>query len=490
MVAIYARQSIDKKDSISIETQINLCKKELSDGEEFTIFQDKGFSGKNIDRPAFSKLLKAVETGEIKKIIVYRLDRISRSITDFANVIDRLEDHKVGFISTSEKFDTSTPVGRAMLYIIMVFAQLERETIAERIRDSYYSRGKTGVWLGGPAPLGFTNTRISSGNKKIPTIQPNEDLEVVREIYEAYLSPGSSLGSVARILRERYGGMWNNVRLARILHNPAYVKADADVYSFYAAKRCIVVNDIDEFTGKKGCSLYGKRDRGTNKYRLTSDHVLALALHDGIIDSTTWLKCQHKLSKNKQLKNLGKGKHSWLTGLVKCGYCGYSMNVKASGNAKYFCCTGRSFSGSCLPDRLSTHHVADVEQGVLDELRIYVKQLGGRRVDETPREDSAVNLSKQQLYKIDMKIERLMDSLADANDVSMKYINQRIAELDDQRQSLLHEVSEKSVSANGVELPDMEAWDNLDLKVKREIVGSFVERVNVFNDKIEVVRRF
>ena len=490
LVGIYARQSVDKKDSISIETQINLCKKELAENEDFTVFQDKGFSGKNIDRPAFTRLLQAVESGEIKKIIVYRLDRISRSITDFANIIDMLEERKVGFASTSEKFDTSTPVGRAMLYIIMVFAQLERETIAERIRDNYYSRGKTGVWLGGPAPFGFTNARVLSGNKKVPTIQPNEDLEIVREIYALYLSPGASLGSVAKLLQGKYGSMWSNVRLARILHNPAYVKADADIYNFYAMKRCIIVNDVDEFTEQKGCSLYGKRDRSANKYRLTSDHVLSLALHDGVIDSGAWLKCQHKLSENKQIKNLGKGKHSWLTGLVKCGYCGYSMNVKVTESSKYFNCTGRYVSDSCLPDRLSTHRVTDIEQGVLTELRAYIKQLEGKQVHGEASEGGALNLLKQQLYKIDAQIERLMDSLADANDVAMKYINPRIVALDEQRQTLLQEINKKATKIGGLELPDMEGWEGLDLRVKREIVGSFVEKVNVFNDKIEVARRF
>jgi DNA invertase Pin-like site-specific DNA recombinase len=127
MDCIYARQSIDKKDSISIESQIDLCRRECRGTP--AIYQDKGYSGKNTDRPDFKRLMQAVENGEVDRIIVYRLDRISRSLSDFGRIWDTLKEHNAEFVSINEKFDTSTPMGRAMVYIIMVFAQLERETI-------------------------------------------------------------------------------------------------------------------------------------------------------------------------------------------------------------------------------------------------------------------------------------------------------------------------------------------------------------------------
>ncbi len=337
MIAIYTRQSIDKQDSISIETQIDICKKEIKTNEAFKIYEDKGFSGKNTERPQFKKLMNDIKNGEISQIIVYRLDRISRSITDFSSIMDILEDNKVSFISANEKFDTSTPTGKAMLYIIMIFAQLERETIAERIRDNYYSRGKTGVWLGGPSPFGYTIKKITKDAKKISILEPTKDIQIVKEIYNLYANTESSLGYVAKILLEKYGGpMWNNIKLSRILHNPCYVKANADIYDFFKAKKCIITNDITDFTGKKGCSLYGKRDRGNNKDRDYEDMVLSISNHDGVIDSDTWLKCQAKLQNNVQIKNSGKGKHTFLTGLLKCGYCGYSMVVKTYKDKKYF----------------------------------------------------------------------------------------------------------------------------------------------------------
>lgn len=126
--AIYARQSVDKKDSISIESQIEFCKYELKGGN-CKEYKDKGYSGKNTERPQFQQLMRDIESGLVRKVVVYKLDRISRSILDFAKMMDFFQEYEVEFVSSTEKFDTSTPMGRAMLNICIVFAQLERETI-------------------------------------------------------------------------------------------------------------------------------------------------------------------------------------------------------------------------------------------------------------------------------------------------------------------------------------------------------------------------
>ena len=151
-VAIYARQSKDKKDSISIETQIDLCKR-LCEDDNYQIYFDKGFSGKNIDRPEFKRLIFDIENNKIEKVITYKLDRISRSIADFSQLLLLFEKYNVDFRSSTENFDTSSPMGRAMINIIMTFAQLEREQIAERLTDNWYSRAKSGFWCGGKPPI-------------------------------------------------------------------------------------------------------------------------------------------------------------------------------------------------------------------------------------------------------------------------------------------------------------------------------------------------
>ena len=121
--AIYARQSVDRIDSISTTSQIEFCKKEVT-GQSFKVYTDKSYSGKNIDRPAFQEMLSDIKAGKVNRVIVYRLDRISRSVLDFANLIEVFQKNKVDFVSTMEKFDTSTPIGKAMLMIVMILHSL------------------------------------------------------------------------------------------------------------------------------------------------------------------------------------------------------------------------------------------------------------------------------------------------------------------------------------------------------------------------------
>ena len=134
--ALYTRQSVEKIDSISIESQLEYCKYETR-GNPYKEYIDRGYSGKNTNRPAFEEMLEDIKQGKISRVIVYKLDRISRSILDFANMMDIFQKHNVEFVSSTERFDTSTPIGRAMLNICIVFAQLERETIQKRVTDAY-----------------------------------------------------------------------------------------------------------------------------------------------------------------------------------------------------------------------------------------------------------------------------------------------------------------------------------------------------------------
>ena len=201
MNAIYARQSIDKKDSLSIEGQIAECRKFA--GEDAKVFKDKGYSGKNIKRPAFTELMKAVEAGTVKKIFVYRLDRFSRSIADFSRLWETLSVNGVEFNSATENFDTATPIGRAMLNIVMTFAQLERETTAERVRDNYVHRFRLGAWTGGPAPFGFDLTKILVDGTRASSLVANDKFEIVKMIFEEYAKPETSLRGLAKELTER-----------------------------------------------------------------------------------------------------------------------------------------------------------------------------------------------------------------------------------------------------------------------------------------------
>ena len=166
-IAIYSRKSRFTGKGESIGNQIQMCKDYIcsnyNDYEniEFAIYEDEGFSGSNTNRPQFKKLMKDIENKDFNILICYRLDRISRNVADFSSTLETLQRYNVDFISLRDQFDTSSPMGRAMIYIASVFAQLERDTIAERVRDNMLELSKTGRWLGGTAPYGYSSTPIT-----------------------------------------------------------------------------------------------------------------------------------------------------------------------------------------------------------------------------------------------------------------------------------------------------------------------------------------
>lgn len=488
--AIYTRQSIDKKDSISIETQIDLCQRELSPDESFKIYSDKGFSGKNTNRPEFQKMIDAVKAGEINRIVIYRLDRISRSISDFASIMDILEEHNVSFTSVNEKFDTSTPMGRAMLYIIMIFAQLERETIAERIKDNYYQRGKTGVWLGGPAPFGFKIEKVAIDGKKVSRLKPTKDLSVIKYIFNEYASTNKSLGQLAKSLVATYGnkyGIWNNVKLSRILHNPIYVKADADIYEHFKELGCIMINNIEEYDGIHSVALYGKRDRGANKYNALDAHVASLSLTEGIIDSDIFIRCQNKLSENKQIKNTGKGKYTWMTGLMKCGYCGYSMTVKLFDNKKYLYCSGHQNQHICPNENIKTLFLDSVENIAEDIIYNYLKKVDRSKPAQKSGEDnSKINNIKIEIYKINEQINNLIEKLIDAEGATIDYINKKVNELDQEKQKLMDELKNFTSEKIKIDIPTPEEWQNADIDGKRNIAHLIAKTIKITNDNVKI----
>ena len=178
--AIYGRQSIDKKDSISIESQFEFCRYELKGGEAKE-YKDKGYSGKNIERPDFQRLLKDIKTGLIRRVIVYRLDRISRSIVDFAKLMELFKQYNVEFVSCTEKFDTSTPMGRAMLNSCIVFAQLKRESIQMCVPDRLLFPVCQGLLYAGPRSI--TNTSK-------PRARKSKAPELFTGDYSCYLYQG------------------------------------------------------------------------------------------------------------------------------------------------------------------------------------------------------------------------------------------------------------------------------------------------------------
>ncbi|MCH5186463.1 MAG: recombinase family protein [Oscillospiraceae bacterium] len=490
--AIYARQSIDKKDSISIETQIELCRAGI-DCEDIKVYSDKGYSGSNTNRPGFQELIKNIKSGLIDKVYVYKLDRISRSLADFVDIMEMFDTYGCEFSSRSESFDTSTPFGRAMLQICMVFAQLERENTIQRVRDAYSTRSKEGFYMGGRVPYGFSLKQTTLNGKRTSMYEPvPEEAEQLKLIFDLYSQPEMTLGSVIKQLQHDgitnlRGAKWQTSTLGDILRNPCYVKSDAEVYRFFSNKGAILVNDIEEFDGRGGF-MFGRRAHG-KKFSNFEAQTLVIALHQGIIEPDVWLKCQYKLARNKQIKRTGIGKNTWLSGLVRCGKCGNIMKLTKSNTkaGRYFNCIGRISLHIC-DGHNSTVYADAIETLVAGEIEQKLRETEFRSGEISAANAKEINALNIQLSEIEKEIEQLLDKLSECNEILLKYINKRVSELDAKKREIENEIGEKRLNSNDktdiLELAKIWEKDNFD--TKKLIAGTLIKTVKITDNEIEI----
>ena len=482
--AVYARQSVEKKNSLSIEGQIDLCEKTA--GKKLQVYKDRGFSGKNTHRPDFQRLMKDICAGRIDKLYVYRLDRFSRSVADFGSLWEVLRSHNVEFVSISENFDTSTPMGRAMLHIIMVFAQLERETTAERVKDNYYKRASLGSWPGGPAPYGYTIGRSPDRTgRSVPTllIDPAQEA-IVQRIFEQYAWEEESLGSVARTLNAEgiaapKRETWDNVAVSRILHCPVYVKADEQVRLHYQGLGASVTSPPEDFDGIHGLLLVGKRDKAQKKYTDVHSHTVSVMNSMGFIPSELWLVCQNKLQKNHQLGNTGKGTHTWLSGLMKCGSCGYSLKVASTKYGRYLNCSGRYNLYKCRED--IQIDLTELEQIAAEKIQAMLDECPDKPISMPTNDDYAVKLDE-----LERKAERLINAFAESTDVTASYLLRALEQIETERKKLLEERAREN--SRGI-VPDKLDFSKLIFEEKKAVASNLIQRIVVSGDQAEIIWR-
>lgn len=502
--AIYGRQSVDREDSISIESQIEYCQYETRGGA-YKVFQDKGYSGKNTDRPQFQEMLAAIRRGEVKRVICYKLDRISRSILDFATMMAEFQEYGVEFVSCTEKFDTSTPMGRAMLNICIVFAQLERETIQMRVTDAYISRSRKGFYMGGRIPYGYRKEPFMLDGKKTSryVIVP-EEAEVVKLVYSLYAEPQTSYGDIVKYLVEngisnprRKDGAWNRSRIADMVKNPVYVKADLDLYRFYKDQGTNLHNSPEDYIGVFGCYLYSDKSAGRKQCHLEGQHIV-LAPHEGIVPSDIWLKARMKCLNNKQVQIPYFGCNTWLIGKVKCGKCGYALTIRKcklkTRTRRYFICSKRMNTNKC--SGVGGIDADVFEPFILEQMKDHVKEIDSLSAQSRTRENPKIHELNIKIETLSEEIGKLLDKIADANDVLMDYINKRVKELDAQIKVYRQQISELSPLQNAEKIDTnklrnyMDHWEELTLDDKRSVVDQMIVVIKATEDSCEITWRF
>lgn len=461
--AIYSRKSLFTGKGDSIENQIELCKNYLEkyypDITEFKIYEDEGFSGGNTNRPKFQQLLKDIKNKEIAVLICYRLDRISRSVADFSTTYNMLEENNVAFISVKEQFDTSTPLGKAMLYISSVFAQLERETIAERVRDNMIQLSKTGRWLGGQEPFGFKAERISYidenfNERSLMKLSPlKEELRVVKIIFNKYKET-TSITQVTNFLQDnlykgKNGGEWGTTQVQRILSSPLYVKSDEQTHNYL---RSLGMNVYGDPNGN-GYLSYNKTKKMTIDRDIT-EWILSVSNHKGIINSANWLRVQAILEKNKdkKIKRLGTGSNNTalLTGVLKCSVCGSNMMVKHGHKSKteenkrydYYVCSSKDNSRGkkCTNKNIRVDRLDKIvaEQLIAYDTEFLRDQLHNLLDTSTSLEknnntSNKINTIKAEIESKESAISNLVKQLSAAtNENAVNYIMKEINNLSDE----------------------------------------------------------
>jgi len=351
--AIYTRKSTEdglEQEFNSLDAQQDACsnyiasQKGLGWSEIPKQYDDGGFSGGNTERPALKMLIEDIKKGQVNCIVVYKIDRLTRSLTDFSKLIEVLDKYSVSFVSVTQSFDTSNSMGRLMLNVLLSFAQFEREVTGERIRDKIALSKKRGKWMGGQTPLGYNNH-----NKKLVVCE--EEAKIIEVMFEYFIRTGSMVETVtylnkmcfrtktwiSRTGKQHDGGVFDFKNTRRMLENPIYKGKIAH----------------------KGKIFDGE--------------------HEAIIDEETWQKVQdliaHPEAREKIMESR-MGPVPLLKGRLKCGCCDRNMTPthtqKKNKQYRYYICT-QKLKGRNKGCGVSRVPAAMIEDKVIEEIMLMLK---------------------------------------------------------------------------------------------------------------------
>jgi len=461
VIGVYARKSVFSDKSDSIEAQIKTCTEYAQSNykiETIIEYKDEGFTGANTNRPGFEQLMKDVLNKRIDILICYKIDRISRNVLDFSTTFNKLQENRVEFVSVKEQIDTSTPLGRAMMYICSVFAQMERETIAERVKDSMIELAKSGKWTGGKAPLGYKGKKVQINGKFHTMLVENEgEVPFLNMIYDTFLKV-YSLSKLETYfknngIRTLNGNFFFSTQLYNILKNPHYVAATNEIYDYFESLGCIMASEREKFDGTHGLIVYGRNKGGKKKKHTatTPDNwIVSVGLHKPLISSDKWLKVQARFGQNI-LDKTRKYEIGILKGIAKCK-CGYSLRVKHKVDKTYnkvynsYYCLNRYRKGLKIcdmkmvsTDELDEKVISTLKQLSLDK-NLIKKYMKDSNINIPIKSKDVIN---KEISSTKKKIENLTTTLQDNTESSaVKYLIAEIEKLDKQVIGLNYELRE------------------------------------------------
>lgn len=431
---------------------------------------DPGFSGATLERPGIKKVIKDVRAGKCKKIIVWKLDRLSRSQKDTMILLeDVFLENNCNFVSLTENFDTSTPFGRCIVGILSAFAQMERENLKIRTSMGRQARIKKGYFHGSHCPIGY---KFKEGSNDL-IIDPYTS-KMVREVFRRFIS-GESIKSISKYMLETHGDNlydWgNNTAIRRVLRNPVYM---------------------------------GYVTLGTEIYK---------GVHEAIISETDWYLAAAILEHNKNIdkrsytfRAAGTTADNLLTGLLFCGDCGARMYArKVSKTKKKYIChsvarTSKAMikSDNCT-NRLHPYTVEQLDTMVIDEIKkLALDQSAFESMVTELREATPDELDgyEERLEEIERQISRLLN-LYQLGIMEISEFQDRITDLKEEKEKIQAEMERQEASAA---MPLEIAWkhittlssvlENGDTEEVHKIIHTLVDKVVVLNNDVTIYWSF
>lgn len=504
-IGIYPRKSVYRDNSDSVSVQIQLCKDYagiiFKDQDiKFKVYdKDEGYSGKNMNRPGFQELMADVKENLLNVVMVYKLDRISRNVQEFSSMYDIFQQHNVSFVSVKESFDTTTPMGRTVMYILAAFAQLERENTSERVTDNMQALGASGKWTGGKLPTGMTSVRRQIGEKEHSYLVVDENtIPLVKSLYGLILE-GYPITKIERYcrdhgIRSQSGKFLNTSQIYNIITNPIYCQNSMEAYYFFKDAGC-TLPDQDRFDGNKGLIGYGKTKSGkqSQKKQDISSWTIAIGIHDYVIPAADWIAAQSRLGINKMM-HTPKYDCGILKGVIRCK-CGARMDIrtytKNGIQFSYYYCVDMARQGKSKCDT-GYVRIEKIEESFLKELRkIRFNPDGFKlRCDVATNSLQSTSAIKQELRQIQTSIDNLTAALMTATESSASsYIIAKIEELDKQKKSLegnlrqatLQENNTKSLQETEIEIYNhicylLDNFDEIEYSAKNELIRKIIKK--------------
>lgn len=456
--ALYVRVSTQEqaKEGYSIGEQIDRLTKycEAMRWSVYKTYTDPGYSGANTNRPGLQSMLADVRAGKIDKVVVYKLDRLSRSQKDTLNLIeDEFLKNNTDFISLNENFDTSSAFGRAMVGILAVFAQLEREQIKERMHMGMEARAKTGKWCGGgkqPTGYEFKDDQL--------IVIPYEAMQI-KEAFES-IATGRTVNSIVKSFKSKgyttQYGQWNNDRLNQILRNRVYTGMVKYSDSYYSGD------------------------------------------HEAIISEDLFNTVQTELKRRAVNKNTNPGKAtSYLAGLVFCCRCGakYGRTTKCNSVHKcysYYSCMSRAHKNKYATKdpncKNKTYRMSDLDNIVFDQIRQLKLE---PHTEPEPETDNRAELIRIELTKVDKQLSKLMDMYL-MNDLPKDILSDKLTELNTVKENLTAEL-EKLATAKPTLIQIKGTIDSFDQVLSsgdfdsiRAVISQLIERIDIDGDNITI----